>query len=89
MKDHDWSLNLEGEDYADNPERILEESAEAVRGTKEGCCVNLVTPGTCGDPRDGLMSRLEERFRREGIAFKEIRYVDQCGCGGHVTRVFR
>jgi hypothetical protein len=89
MKDRDWSLNLEDTFYENNPEEIIKESVEAIQQTSEGCYVNLVTPGKCGDPRDGFIAQLGDRLRIEGLAVKAIQFVDQCGCGGYVTRVFR
>lgn len=89
MKEKDWSLNLEDAYFEDNPAEIVEESIAAVRQTREGCYVNLVTPGKCGNPEAGLIAQLEARLHMDGIAVKGIQYIDQCGCGGYVTRVFR
>lgn len=89
MKDKDWSLNLEDAYYENNPDEMMAESVNAVRQTKNGCYVNLVTPGKSGDPRNGLISQLEDRLNKEGVDVKGIQYIDQCGCGGYVTRVFK
>jgi hypothetical protein len=89
MKDKDWSLNLEDPYYEERPDEMFEESMAAIRQTKMGFYVNLVTPGKNGDPRDWLISRLKEQLDLEAADWKEIRYVDECGCGGHVTRVYR
>ena len=88
LKTGDWSLNLEDPYYETNFEEIFTESVDAVRQTKEGCYVNLVTPGVHGDPRDWLIDPLQERLQASDLAVREIRYIDECGCGGHVTRVF-
>jgi hypothetical protein len=44
--------------------------------------VNLVTHGDHGHPEEFLFEMLDEAF--ENIDYE---YVEQCGCGGHVTRV--
>jgi hypothetical protein len=89
LKDGDWSVNLEDAYYGEHPEEVLAESLEAVKRTKEGRYVNLVTPGALGDPREWLIPGLSAMLQEAGLAVREIRYIDQCGCGGHVTRVFR
>ncbi|HEX7056994.1 MAG TPA: CGCGG family rSAM-modified RiPP protein [Bacilli bacterium] len=88
-KTNDWSVNLEDEDYANEPERLLDEAVAAVAQTAPGYFVNLVTPGGCGDPRDWLIAELEQRLKGQSIHFAEIRFIDECGCGGFVTRVYR
>ncbi|MEX2460232.1 MAG: CGCGG family rSAM-modified RiPP protein [Paenibacillaceae bacterium] len=89
VKEKDWSLNLEDPYYEDKPDEMLVESMTAIRQTKTGFYVNLVTPGKNGDPRNWLIPRLNKQLDAEGVDWKEIRYVDECGCGGHVTRVYR
>lgn len=89
LKDGDWSLNLEDAHCESHPGEVLMESVEAIRRTKAGHCVNLVTPGALGDPREWLIPRLSAMVKDAGLAFREIRYIDECGCGGHVTRVYR
>jgi hypothetical protein len=89
LKDGDWSLNLEDEYYERHPEDVFAESVDAIRRTKAGHCVNLVTPGGLGDPREWLIPQLITLVRYEDLPVREIRYVDECGCGGHVTRVYR
>jgi len=89
LKTGGWSLNLEDPYFDTHSEELLAESMDAIGRTKEGHYVNLVTPGSCGDPRDWLIPRLFELARQTGISIRDIRYVDQCGCGGHVTRVYR
>jgi putative CGCGG family rSAM target protein len=88
-KDHDWSLNLEDSYYEEHIDEILLESIKAVSQTMEGRYVNLVTPGMCGEPAQWLIPSLKEQLNMEGIVIKEIRYIDECGCGGHVTRVYK
>jgi len=89
LKDGDWSLNLEDAHYETHPEEVLAESVEAIRRTKAGRYVNLVTPGRLGDPREWLIPQLIALVKYADLAVREIRYIDECGCGGHVTRVFR
>ena len=89
LKSGDWSLNLEDPYYETRIDDIFAESVDAVRQTKEGRYVNLVTTGVHGDPRDWFIAPLQDLLRDAGLAVREIRYIDECGCGGHVTRVFR
>ncbi|REK59245.1 MAG: CGCGG family rSAM-modified RiPP protein [Thermobacillus sp.] len=89
LKDGDWSVNLEDACYEEHPEEVLAESMDAIRRTKAGHYVNLVTPGVLGDPREWLIPRLSAMVKDADLAVREIRYIDECGCGGHVTRVYR
>ena len=75
-----WSANLEGPEHATDRDLLV---AEAVEATTPGHHVTLVTHGDHGDPTDYLGPALDEQFG-DGVAW---RYVDQCGCGGHVLRV--
>lgn len=78
-----WSANLEQPEHAADRELVVEQAIEAVRHTAEGTHVNLVTHGEQGHPDGYLYGALREAV--EGI---DVTYVDRCGCGGHVTRVF-
>lgn len=89
LKKDDWSLNLEDAYYEEHQEEIFKESIEAVLATRTGCYVNIVTPEKWGDPRDWLSEPLREQLKEQDIHVSEIRYVDQCGCGGHVLRIYR
>jgi putative CGCGG family rSAM target protein len=89
LKPKDWSLNLEDPHYEEHVDEIFTDSIAAIKQTAEGCYVNLVTPGKCGDPNEWLIAQLADQLKREGVPVKEIRYIDECGCGGFVTRVFR
>jgi len=89
MKDVDWSVNLEDPYYEEHPDEMLAECIDAIQRTKEGRYVNLVTPGACGDPREWLIARLSDLVREANVPVREIRYIDQCGCGGYVTRVLK
>ncbi|PSP53410.1 hypothetical protein BRC67_01875 [Halobacteriales archaeon QH_3_68_24] len=60
-----------------------EESHEAAEPITDEVHVNLVTHGEQGHPSEYLYEAV-----RAGVdADLETEYVDQCGCGGHVTRV--
>lgn len=89
VKEGDWSLNLEDPYYETHIEEVFSESIDAIQRTKEGHYVNLVTPGACGDPRNWLIPQLSALVQQVNLPVREIRYIDQCGCGGYVTRVFR
>lgn len=80
--DGSWSANLEQERHAESPEVVVTEALDAVRATEPGYHVNLVTHGEHGHPRTYLWEPLEELDRDLAVE-----YVEQCGCGGHVTRV--
>lgn len=82
--DHDgsWSANLEQPRHAESADRVVDDARAAVRATADGFHVNLVTHRAHGHPRTYLWEALESMDRDLTIT-----YVDQCGCGGHVTRV--
>lgn len=84
-----WSLNLEDSHYAEHPQEMLAESVQAVAETSSGHYVNLVTPEEAGDPRDSFIDQLAAALLQHGVAFARIDYVSQCGCGGHVVRVYK
>lgn len=79
-----WSVNLETPAHAEDRNRIIDEAATAVRRTAAGYHVNLVTHGAHGHPSQYLWPIFTDRFDGGAIDWE---YVDQCGCGGHVTRV--
>ena len=85
----DWSINLEDAYNAEHPDVLLQAALEAVNDTSPGCYVNLVTPERLGHPEASFISRLKTELAAKDILVKEVRYIDECGCGGHVTRVFR
>lgn len=85
----DWSLNLEDPYYEEHPEEAIRESIEAIRRTADGCYVNLVTAGGLGHPERWLLGRLARELEAAGITMRLIRYIDECGCGGFVTRVHK
>lgn len=89
MKLNNWSLNLEDPYYEQHEDEILTESIKAIEQTSAGCYVNIVTPGTFGDPQQTFIDELKHQVEKRGIDVQNIVYVDECGCGGFVTRVYR
>lgn len=87
--DKDWSLNLEDLYYAEHRDEAVEEAIQAIRSTKAGYYVNIVTPNEADDPHEWLIPSIEKRLETKQIKIRDIRYIDQCGCGGYVTRIFR
>jgi putative CGCGG family rSAM target protein len=83
--DKNWSMNLEEPEYEEDINLLIEEAIDAVRQTEQGFYVNLVTPKVFGNPKEYLASLLDDVFN-ESIHHK---YIDQCGCGGYVYRVWK
>lgn len=81
--DNSWSANLEKPHHADDRELVVKQAIEAINHTTGGNHVNLVTHGDHGHPKDYLFDELASEFC-DGVQWE---YVQQCGCGGHVTRV--
>jgi putative CGCGG family rSAM target protein len=79
-----WSANLEHPRHAEDRELVVAEALDAVEHTARGTHVNLVTHGDHGHPSTYLYDALATAFDGDAI---EWEYIDQCGCGGHVTRV--
>lgn len=82
--DTSWSVNLEKPEHEADRDRVVEEALDAVERTAAGTHVNLVTHGAHGHPR----SYLYDALTSAETADIDWEYVDQCGCGGHVTRVW-
>lgn len=82
VPDNSWSANLEKPQHGEDRELVERQAIEAVEHTAPGNHVNLVTHGDHGHPETFLYDVLDDAF--EGIDYE---YVEQCGCGGHVTRV--
>ena len=80
VHENSWSANLELEQHANDRDRVVSDARRAIERTAGGYHVNLVTHGECGHPESYLFEALEER----GV---EYEFVQQCGCGGYVTRV--
>lgn len=85
MMNKDWSMDLEHNEYESDQNLIIEDGIKAVEQTAPGYYVNLVTSANFGDPEVYLTPLLKERF---GDAIK-IKFIDQCGCGGYVLRVWK
>ncbi|MFC7248432.1 CGCGG family rSAM-modified RiPP protein [Halomicroarcula sp. GCM10025324] len=83
VHENSWSANLETADHAEDRALVTEGAVDAVAKTAPGHHVNLVTHAAHGHPESYLFPVLDERFG----ARIEYDYVQQCGCGGHVTRV--
>ncbi|MDY6764998.1 MAG: CGCGG family rSAM-modified RiPP protein [Halobacteria archaeon] len=82
-REYTWSVNLELPEHGEDKDLVLREAKEAVRQTADGYFVNLVTHSDHGHPSGYLYDELRDEFEDS----VEIEYVDQCGCGGYVTRV--
>jgi putative CGCGG family rSAM target protein len=78
-----WSANLEKPQHADDRDLVVVQAIDAVKHTAAGHRVNVVTHGNHGHPREFLFPALAAEFGDD----LELEYVEQCGCGGHVTRV--
>ena len=89
IKDKDWSINLEDEAFAEHPEELIQEAVHAVQITAAGHYVNLVTHKSAGHPEFGLIDQLREALTESGILNVDLVYIDECGCGGFVTRAYR
>ncbi|MFB6131272.1 MAG: CGCGG family rSAM-modified RiPP protein [Salinigranum sp.] len=83
VHDNSWSANLEKPQLAVDRDLVVEQAVSAVEHTSGGHHVNLVTHGDHGHPETYLFDALDATF--DGDVSWE--YVDQCGCGGYVTRV--
>jgi putative CGCGG family rSAM target protein len=82
IHDNSWSANLEQPRHAEDRDLLVQQAIEAVEHTAGDNHVNLVTHGDHGHPSEYLFETLRDAF-----AAIECEYVEQCGCGGHVTRV--
>lgn len=96
VHDTSWSANLEKPHYADDRDLVVAHAIDAVEHTAEGAHVNLVTHRSHGHPAAFLFDALADAFGEGSDAESggrgderavEWEYVEQCGCGGHVTRV--
>lgn len=83
--DENWSMDLEHGEYVDNIDYVVDDAIKAVEETGLGHYVNLVTPENFGHPEDFLTEALKTIFQ-DAISMK---FIDQCGCGGYVLRVWK
>jgi putative CGCGG family rSAM target protein len=85
VHDNSWSANLEKPGYADDSALVVAGAIEAIEHTAPGNHVNLVTHGEHGHPETYLYAAVRDAV--EGVEVEvDLEYVEQCGCGGHVTR---
>lgn len=80
-----WSVSLEHEEYEHDLELVVKDAIEAVEQTSKGYYVNVVTPDAFGNPDDYLTEALHLFFGNQ----IEAKFIDQCGCGGYVLRVWK
>ncbi|WNS73572.1 CGCGG family rSAM-modified RiPP protein [Bacillus sp. DTU_2020_1000418_1_SI_GHA_SEK_038] len=80
-----WSISLEHGEYEEDIELLVKDAINAVEQTKKGYYVNVVTPAVFDHPGHYLTEALVLYF---GSSI-HINYIDQCGCGGHVLRVWK
>jgi putative CGCGG family rSAM target protein len=85
MKEKNWSIALEHDEYEEDLELVVRDAIGAVEETAKGYYVNVVTPANLGNPDDFLKAALDDYFK-ENITTK---FIDQCGCGGYVLRVWK
>lgn len=83
--DKDWTKDLEHDEYENDIDLIIKDAITAVEETKAGVYVNLVTSEVFGSPVDYLQPLLEQMFPNQ----IRIKFIDQCGCGGYVLRVWK
>lgn len=83
--DKNWSVALEHGEYENDVKLVIKEAVEAVKNTSKGYYVNVVTPANFGNPFDYLSEILDLTFG-DRITTK---FIDQCGCGGYVLRVWK
>ncbi|KAB1190378.1 CGCGG family rSAM-modified RiPP protein [Haloferax sp. MBLA0076] len=81
--DTSWSANLEHPEHAESRERVVQDARSAIERTAPGRHVNLVTHEAHGHPSSYLYPVLEDEFHS-----LDWEFVDRCGCGGFVTRVY-
>lgn len=82
MKKVSWSMDLEDEEYVRDKNKILRDARWAIEIAAAGMHVNLVTPASYGEPIE-LIQQLTDEYEDK----IEVEFVEQCGCGGYVTKV--
>lgn len=78
------SVNLETEEYIAERDLIVKDAIEGILKTPKGSFVNLAIAEVHGNPDEYLIAALKDRFGEK----LDIRFIDQCGCGGYVYRFF-
>lgn len=81
----DWTKDLEHDEYEHDIDLIISDALLAIEETKAGCFVNLVTSVVFGNPVDYLHPLIQELYAEH----VKIKFIDQCGCGGYVLRVWK
>lgn len=84
VHENSWSANLEAPKHGANRALLIRQAVEAIEHTTPGYHVNLVTHGDHGHPAAYLYDALNAADIDAEVTYE---YVEQCGCGGHVTRV--
>jgi putative CGCGG family rSAM target protein len=82
VHDNSWSANLEKPHHAGDRELVVSQAIDAIEHTATGNHVNLVTHGDNGHPGEYLYEAIDAEYGEAAT----LEYVEQCGCGGHVTR---
>ena len=65
MKEKNWSIALEHDEYENDLELVVRDAIEAVEETAKGYYVNVVTPSNFGNPDDYLTAALEDILKRQ------------------------
>ncbi|TQQ83633.1 CGCGG family rSAM-modified RiPP protein [Halonotius terrestris] len=84
VHDTSWSANLELPQHGEDRDLLIAQAIDAIEHTEPGYHVNLVTHGDHGHPSAYLYDALDAADIDAEIDYE---YIEQCGCGGHVTRV--
>ncbi|MDS0261198.1 CGCGG family rSAM-modified RiPP protein [Haloarcula sp. S1CR25-12] len=82
--DNSWSANPEKTVHADDRELVREQAETAIEQTVPGNHVNLVAHANHGHPETSLLPNPDAACGDD----TGVESVRQCGCGGHVTRVY-
>jgi len=80
-----WSISLEHDEYENSLELVVKDAINAVSETSQGFYVNVVTPEALGNPENYLTPALHMYFGNK----INTKFIDQCGCGGYVLRVWK
>ncbi|MEH7112282.1 CGCGG family rSAM-modified RiPP protein [Neobacillus niacini] len=83
--DKNWSISLEHEEYENDKDLVIKNAINAVEQTGPQFYVNIVTPAAFGEPDSYLAPALTNYF---GETINQ-KFIDQCGCGGFVLRVWK
>ena len=84
MKEN-WSINLELDEYVQDRDLLVQDALQAIEDTELGCYVNLAVAENHGHPDAYLLPAIQAQFGEK----LQVRFIDQCGCGGYVYRVLK